>query len=111
MVDVEQRRYPRANPPKGLVVAWQCGTERTVSFLENLGLGGMFVVTRKPVALEAMVKILMELPIGEVRARAMVRRIIPQRGMGIEFIAMNQEDRARLGRTLMPLLADNAASQ
>ena len=38
----------------------------------------------------------------------MVRRIIAQRGMGIEFIAMNQEDRARLGRVLVPLLAGSA---
>ena len=52
-----------------------------------------------------------DLPIGEVRARAVVRRVIPQRGMGIEFIAMDQEDRARLGRMLMPLLASSAGTE
>jgi hypothetical protein len=31
--------------------------------------------------------------------------------MGIEFIAMDQEDRARLGRMLMPLLASSTGTE
>src|SRR6202166_3387264 len=108
---VEQRRYPRVRSPKGLVVAWQSGTRRAVSYLESLAMGGRFVCTRQPLPLRSMVKILFDFPIGEVRARAVVRRIIAQRGMGIEFIAMNQEDRARLGRMLMPLLAGNTEAE
>jgi len=107
---VEQRRYPRVPSPEGLVVAWQSGRRRTVSYLESLALGGLFVLTRQPLPLRSMVKILFDFPIGEVRARAVVRRIA-QRGMGIEFIAMDQEDRARLGRMLMPLLAGSAAAE
>jgi len=106
MKDVEQRRYRRVPSPKGLVVAWQAGTRRAVSSLESIAMGGMFVLTRQAIPLRSMVKVLFDLPIGEVRARAVVRRVIPQRGMGIEFIAMDQEDRARLGRMLMPLLAN-----
>jgi hypothetical protein len=52
-----------------------------------------------------MVKVLLDLPFGEVRARAVVRRVTPARGMGIEFIEMTQEDRARLTRALQPMLA------
>jgi hypothetical protein len=52
-----------------------------------------------------MVKVLMDLQFGEVRARAVVRRVTPARGMGIEFIAMTQEDRARLNKALQPMLA------
>ena len=74
-------------------------------------MGGMFVLTRQAIPLRSMVKVLFDLPIGEVRARAVVRRVIPQRGMGIEFIAMDQEDRARLGRMLMPLLASSAGTE
>jgi hypothetical protein len=111
MKDVEQRRYRRVSSPKGLVVAWQSGTRRAVSSLESLAMGGMFVLTRQAIPLRSMVKVLFDLPIGEVRARAVVRRVIPQRGMGIEFIAMDQEDRARLGRMLMPLLASSAGTE
>src|SRR5579864_2102085 len=91
---VEQRRYPRASPPKGLVVAWQSGTRRVVSRLESVALGGLFVLTRQPVPLRSMVKVLMDLPIGEVRARAVVRRVSPQHGMGVEFIHESGRPRA-----------------
>ena len=104
MGDVELRRYPRVEAPKSLVVAWQSGTKRAVSCLESIGLGGLFVLTRQPVPLRSMVKILMDFPLGEVRARAVVRRVTPSRGMGIEFISMTQEDRARLSKALQPML-------
>lgn len=105
MGDAEQRRYPRVVPPKSVTVAWQSGTRRAVSYLESIGLGGLFVVTRQPVPLRSMVKVLLDLQYGEVRARAVVRRISPARGMGIEFIAMSQEDRARLNKALQPMFA------
>lgn len=76
-----------------------------MSRLETLGLGGLFVLTREPPPLRSMVKLLLNLPLGEVRARGLVRRINPKKGMGIEFVSMGQEDRARLNRALTPLLA------
>ena len=105
MGDAELRRYPRVMPPRTLRVAWQSGTRRAVSYLESMGLGGVFVITRQPVPIRSMVKVLLDLPLGEVRARAVVRRVTPARGMGIEFIAMTQEDRARLNKALQPMLA------
>src|SRR4029077_10251304 len=105
MGDAELRRYPRVMPPRTLRVAWQSGTRRAVSYLESMGLGGVFVITRQPVPIRSMVKVLLDLPLGEVRARAVVRRVTPARGMGIEFIAMTQEDRARLSKPLQPMLA------
>jgi hypothetical protein len=105
MGDVEMRRYPRVVPPKSLRVAWQSGTRRAVSYLESMGLGGLFVITGQPVPIRSMVKVLLDLPLGEVRARAVVRRVTPARGMGLEFIAMAQEDRARLTKALQPMLA------
>ena len=105
MGDVEQRRYPRVVPPRNVVVAWQSGTRRAVSYLGNIALGGLFVITRQPVPIRSTVKVLMDLPFGEVRARAVVRRVMPALGMGIEFISMTQEDRARLTKALQPMLA------
>ena len=101
---MELRRYPRVASPAGLVVAWQSSTSRAVSYLETIGLGGLFVLTRKPVPIRSMVQVLLDLPLGEVRARAVVRRVLPAKGMAIEFIAMSPEDRARLTKVLQPLL-------
>jgi len=104
MGEAELRRYPRVMAPRNLLVAWQSGTRRAVSALESIGLGGLFVVTQQPVPVLSTMKILMDLPFGEVRARAIVRRVLP-RGMAVEFIAMTQEDRARLNKALLPMLA------
>jgi hypothetical protein len=99
----EQRQYPRIKPPKSVVVAWQSGTQRDVCYVENLGLGGLFVRTKKKVALRSLVKILLDMPVGQVRGRAVVRRLGEDQGMGIQIIAMDPEDRARLRQQLREL--------
>ncbi len=105
----QKRRYPRAKAPKGFVVAWEAGTRRSVSYLANVALGGFFVLTAQPPPVRSTISLLLDAPTGEVRARGVVRRVTPAQGMGIEIIAMNPEDRARLNRFLMPLLKENAA--
>jgi hypothetical protein len=103
---LQRRRYPRAPAPKGLVVAWQIERQRCVSYLESVALGGLFIRTAQPPPVQSTLSVLMDVPSGEVRARAVVRRVAPALGMGIEFIAMSPEDRARLGKLLRPLLAE-----
>lgn len=94
------RRYPRIKPPKGLRVAWQSASQRFVSRVETLGLGGLFISTPDPPAAGTIIALLIDLPGGEVRARAIVRSVLPRQGMGVEIMSMRQEDRARLGRFL-----------
>jgi PilZ domain len=101
----DQRRYPRIKPPKDVVVAWQAGTKRGVSFVESLGIGGLFVRTKERVPLRCLVQVLLDLPVGQVRGRAVVRRVRDGHGMAVQFIAMDPRDRARLFqqmRTLLP---------
>ncbi len=101
----EQRKYPRFRPPKSVVVAWQSGVLRDVSYVESLGLSGLFLRTKKKVALRSLVQILLDMPVGQVRGRAVVRWVKEQHGMGLQIIAMDQEDRARLFRQLQALEA------
>jgi c-di-GMP-binding flagellar brake protein YcgR len=108
IAEIQRRRYPRAVPLKKLAVAWQSGSRQGVSYLGSLALGGMFLLTRSPLPMRSAVKLLLELPFGEVRARGVVRRINPARGMGIEFISMGPEARARLIRALQPMLSAQA---
>jgi hypothetical protein len=100
---VDQRKYPRLKPPKSVVVAWQSGVLRDVSYVESLGLSGLFLRTKKQVALRSLVQILLDMPVGQVRARAVVRWVKQQQGMGLQIIAMDQGDRARLFQQLKAL--------
>jgi Tfp pilus assembly protein PilZ len=100
----EQRRYPRVKPPKSVVVAWQAGTHRDISYLESLSVGGLFVRTNKPLPIRCLVQVLLDLPVGQVRGRAIVRRARENHGVGVQFIAMDPSDRARLFQQVTELL-------
>jgi len=102
---VENRQYPRIKPPKTVLAAWRSGLQRDVSYVENLALGGLFLRTKKKVAIRSLVQILLDMPMGQVRGRGVVRRHQEHYGIGIQFIAMAPEDRGRLARQLRDLEA------
>jgi hypothetical protein len=101
----EQRKHPRVQPPKSVIAAWQAGLLRDVCYVENLALGGLFVRTMNPAPIRTSVQILLDMPVGQVRARAIVRRVQEKRGMAIQIIAMDPQDRARLSQQVRTLLA------
>jgi hypothetical protein len=51
-----------------------------------------------------VVKLIFETPDGDVQARAIVRHTVAERGMGLEFAAMDEEDLARLLKLLSELV-------
>jgi hypothetical protein len=101
--DEKARRYPRIGLPRGIVVAWQAGGARVVSRVGTLGLGGLFIFTKKPAGVGDVLKLVFDVPGGEVRARAVVRSVEANKGMGIEFTSMQPEARARLTQLLRRL--------
>ncbi len=102
---ITPRRYERVGLRKGPWVAWQGPGGRAVSRASTLGLGGLFIEAPEPAAIGAGIKMVFNVAGGEVRARAMVRNLDPGRGMGVEFVFMRPEDRARLARQVRKLLA------
>jgi hypothetical protein len=98
------RRYVRIELPKGMLVAWEHSGGRKVSRVQVLALGGLFISTPEPPPVGEVIRLIFEVPNGEVRARAMIRDSQKGKGMGVEFTAMGQEARARLLR-LMKILA------
>jgi tetratricopeptide (TPR) repeat protein len=95
-----RRKHPRLKTPKGTWVGWKFVKQRTVSRVQDLGLGGLFLSTPKPPALNSTIDLIFELSTGQVRARAVVRYAKQGTGMGVEFIEMGKEDRARLEQFL-----------
>jgi PilZ domain-containing protein len=100
----KKRRYPRIELPKGMWVAWHDGGKRLASRIKILGMGGLFISIPDPPAVGTAVRLIFEVPSGEVRARAIVRSVKPGEGMGVEFKEMAMEDRARLQQLLKRLI-------
>jgi hypothetical protein len=97
------RRYVRVPIPKGTPVAWEHMGIRKVSLVSVLAVGGVFISTPNPPPVGDLIRLVFDVPGGEVRARALVRDSQPGKGMGIEFTAMGQEARARLNRLMKTL--------
>lgn len=100
----KKRRYERVLIPKGLHVAWQASGGRQVSRVGTVGLGGIYIHTPDPPPSGEMVRMVFNVPGGEVRAKGVVRHSTKTKGMGIEFTSMQPEDRARLSQLLSRLL-------
>jgi len=100
----KRRRYPRVGLPKGMLVAWQAGGERIVSRVGTVAMGGLFISTPEPPPVGETIRLFFEVPDGEIRARAVVRDSQPGKGMGIEFITMGPEARARLNHLMKRIL-------
>jgi hypothetical protein len=103
----DNRRHFRLSSPKGTVLAWETGNKREVSRLVNLGLGGLYIRTSEPPPTGTFIQLLIDVPTGEVRARATVRTSKPREGMGVKFVAMQQEHRARFAQWLNHLSASS----
>jgi hypothetical protein len=97
------RRYTRVGLPKGILVAWEHSGIRKLSHVSVVALGGLFISTPEPPPDGDTIRLIFEIPGGEVRARAIVRDCQPCKGMGIEFTSMGQEARARLHQLMKAL--------
>jgi hypothetical protein len=71
--------------------------------VESLALGGIFLRTKKKVAIRSLVQVLLDMPVGQVRGRGVVRRHQEHYGIAVQFIAMDPEDRGRLVRQIRDL--------
>ena len=97
------RKYQRVPLPKGALVAWEHAGKRRVSTASVLALGGIFVSTPEPPPKGDVIKVVLALPGGDIRARAVICDSQPGKGMGIQFTAMAPEARARLSQLMKTL--------
>ena len=99
-----RRKYPRIDLPKGIAVGWRGGGKFGTSNISSVSLGGLFISTPDPAGAGSILALIFDVPTGEVRARAIVRRCIPGQGMGVQFLNMTPEDRGRLYLLLSRLM-------
>jgi tetratricopeptide (TPR) repeat protein len=89
-------------------MAWQGAGKRNASNVEELGVGGAFLLVAHPLSAGTHVELLFDVTSGEVRARGVVRHGRPGHGMGVQFVHMGAEDRARLHRFVKELAQDHS---
>ncbi len=100
----EKRKRPRVVLPRGMSITWRGRGKSVESRVQTISAGGLSIVTPEAPARGELVHVCFEVPAGEVTARAIVRHLLNGEGMGIEFVAMSDEARARLDHLLQKLL-------
>ncbi|MFQ5816654.1 MAG: PilZ domain-containing protein [Terriglobia bacterium] len=92
-IDYERRGQPRIKPAKAIFVEYP-GYQAQI---RDLSLGGAFIEDHRPIARGRVVQMRLLLDGGTpIVAKAIVRRVEPDIGMGVEFIEMTADDRNRL---------------
>lgn len=95
-VSPSRRLKSRIETLGGVWVYWRCGERDDTSRVLNLGVGGLFIETRKPTVVGTNTKLEFLVQEGQIRAEAVVRHIQAGHGLGLKFTALSDGDRPRL---------------
>ncbi len=96
--------------PQGTFAGWKSAGQTVCARVDTIGLGGVYLNTLNPLAKGSTIDLIVALPTGKVCTRATVRRSLPGMGMGLEFVQMPAEARARLNQFLSGQEAPHQAS-
>jgi PilZ domain len=95
--DFPSRRFNSRFEALGDVwVYWQCDGGDDTSRVRNLGVGGLFIETRKPTVEGTKARLEFLVQEGQIRADAVVRHVQAGHGLGLKFTALSDGDRPRL---------------
>ncbi len=93
MTQTERRRFPRYPFQSDVEVQW--GAEALPALVTDISMGGMFIATNNPLWVGAAFTA--RVALGEpLILNCVVRRVLPGKGMGVLFVDLADEARARL---------------
>jgi hypothetical protein len=107
----ERRRSPRVGLTRGMTISWQGPHRRDISRVSSLSVGGLFIEAEDPAPSGQILQVQFDIPTGPVLGKAVVRRSIKGKGMGVEFTELPTSSRAGLGQLLEKLLGNTANRQ
>jgi hypothetical protein len=84
-------------------VCWHCNGREDVSRVRDLSLGGLFVETAILRAIGTATKVDFLVGEGAIRAEAVVRHVLPGRGLGLKFTAVTEQDRRKFAALMRRL--------
>lgn len=88
-----RRLTSRIKTPDGVWVIWTCGGRDETSRVRDLSLGGLFIETPYPRAIDAEALLHFLVSEGQIRTKAVVRHVEASCGLGLKFTAINDNDR------------------
>jgi hypothetical protein len=101
---MEMRKHPRVTLPRGMNISWRGRGESILSRVLTISAGGLSIAAPAPPPKGELLHLCFQVPAGEVVAQAIVRHSRGGDGMGVQFVAMPDEARARLDDLLEKLL-------
>jgi hypothetical protein len=87
-----RRHHKRVENPPGVWVYWRCGRNEDTSRVRDIGVGGIFIETKKILPIEATVELNFLVEDGGIVAKATVRYVLPGVGAGLQFKNVRTED-------------------
>jgi PilZ domain len=93
MKKIENREVQRHQILDDLSIVYEGSTERIPVPIPDLSTRGMFIPTRRLFPIGSILKVQFRLPRSNVRvkARAEVRHVVPDSGVGVEFVELSPE--------------------
>lgn len=98
-----RRHSKRVETPEGVWVLWRCGRTEDTSRVKDLSVGGLFIETSKACPVDTTVELHFLVEDGEVRATAIVKYVLPGKGLGLQFKAIRHEDQTRFSAMIKRL--------
>jgi hypothetical protein len=95
-----KRFSSRVDTPRDVYVYWSSLGQDDASRVRDLSSGGLFVQTRQSRNVGAKTNLHFLVEEGQIRAEAVVRHVVPGRGLGLEITTVVEEDRQRLAELM-----------
>ncbi|HUC52515.1 MAG TPA: PilZ domain-containing protein [Candidatus Cybelea sp.] len=100
-----RRLTSRVSVPGDVWVYWQCQGREDVSSVRDMSVGGLFIETAEPKAEGVLTRLHFLVQEGQIRADAVVRHAKTGVGLGLKFVALNEQDGPKLAALLTRLRA------
>jgi len=104
-----RRMTSRVPAPGDVWVFWQCHGRDDISSVRDMSMGGMFIETSQRKAEGVLTRLHFLVQEGQIRADAVVRHAKSGEGLGLKFVALNEQDRPKLAALLTRLRATQHA--
>jgi hypothetical protein len=98
-----RRLTSRVTAPGDVWVYWQCHGREDVSSVRDMSMGGLFLESPQPKAEGVLIRLHFLVQEGQIRADAIVRHARSGVGLGLKFVALNEQDRPKLAALLSRL--------